>query len=68
MDGLISYDALVDLYTVAIDKTLPVDEKTMDFVRQVKTPHQYRVGNVRITARFPYDAPKLTSGYTRLRA
>ena len=64
----INIAALVDLYTVAVDKTLPVGDKTVDYVRQVKDPYHYKIGGVKITALFSSDAPTLANGYKRLRA
>jgi myo-inositol-1-phosphate synthase len=68
MSERVSRADLVDLYTVAINKELPVDDKSIEFVRQIKTPYHYRVGDVKITAQFDSDAPKLTRRYTRLTA
>jgi hypothetical protein len=60
--------ALVDLSDVAVDKSLPVDDKLTEFVRQIKDPYHYMKDGVIITAQFASDAPTLTDGYRRLRA
>jgi hypothetical protein len=60
--------ALVDISGVSVDKTLPVEEKTADFVRQIKDPYRYTKDGVTITAQFAADAPTLADCYKRLRA
>lgn len=59
---------LVDLLTVYIDKTQPVDDKKTDFIHQIGNHRHYKIGDVNITAILPSDAPLLTSIYKRLTA
>jgi hypothetical protein len=68
MNELNAPATLVDLLTVFVDRNLPVDEKTADYVRQIQDPYHYKVGNVKITALFDNTAPALAKGYTKLRA
>jgi len=48
----INYDALVDIRSVKIDKTLPRNEKIADFVRQIKNPYCYKCGKVTVIVNF----------------
>ena len=42
---LINIDDLVDINTVVIDTSLPVEEKKRQFLEQIKNPYLYRCGN-----------------------
>jgi hypothetical protein len=68
MNTHISIVGLVDLLRVVIYKELPVEEKSMDFVRKIKDPYHYKIGDVKITAQFTQSAPKLTRNVQRLNA
>ena len=39
-------DQLVDVTRIRIDEGLPKEERVREFVRQVKNPYCFRVGNV----------------------
>ncbi len=41
-------DALVDLRTVRINTGLPTEERIRSFIRQVKDPYHYKVGEVTV--------------------
>ena len=41
-------DALVDLRTVRINTELPTEERIRSFIRQVKDPYHYKVGEVTV--------------------
>jgi len=43
--NLIKIDDLVDINTVVIDTSLPVEEKKRQFIEQIKNPHLYRCGD-----------------------
>lgn len=45
-------DDLVDLRGVKIDTSLPVEEKSKSFVKQIKNPYRYRVGDIVVNIRF----------------
>jgi hypothetical protein len=68
MNDINSLAKLVDLLTVVIYKELPVDEKKMDFIRQIKDPYHHRVGDVAITSLFTASAPTLMQVFCRLTA
>lgn len=39
-------DDLVDLHTVTINRSLPLRERFLDYVAQVKNPYLYKVGPI----------------------
>jgi len=45
-------DGLVDLRNVKIDTSLPVEEKLKSFIKQIKNPYRYRVGDIVVNIRF----------------
>ena len=45
-------DGLVDLRNVKIDPSLPVEEKMKSFIKQIKNPYRYRVGDIVVNIRF----------------
>jgi hypothetical protein len=57
---------LVDIQTISVDKNLPKNERIIEFVRQIKDPCHYRIGNITITAIFPENAPTLEDCLRRL--
>ena len=42
----VSEDDLVDLRGVVIDRALPMRERFLDFVRQIKNPYLFKVGKI----------------------
>lgn len=45
-------DQLVDLRSVSIDKSLPVPERMIAFVKQVKNPYLFRVDDITVKVEF----------------
>ena len=45
-------DQLVDLRSVAIDKSLPVPERMRSFVKQIKTPYLFKVDDITVKVEF----------------
>lgn len=41
-------DELVDIRTVYVDRSLPLEERVRSYVEQVKDPYCFRVGNVKV--------------------
>lgn len=39
-------DDLIDLRNVTIDRSLPIRERFLDFVKQVRNPYLFRVGPI----------------------
>ena len=48
-------NTLVDLNTVEIDMSKPVEERRKDFIRQVKNPYCFKVGDVAVKVSFTED-------------
>jgi hypothetical protein len=43
---------LVDISTVMVDQSLPKLEKTIEYIKQIKNPYQYKCGKFIVTACF----------------
>ena len=39
-------DSLVDINTIVIDESLSKEERAAEFLRQIKNPYCFRVGNI----------------------
>jgi len=39
-------DSLVDIRDTVVDKSLPKEERMLDFIRQIKNPYCFRCGKV----------------------
>ena len=50
---------LVDIRTVAVDKSLPKEERIADFVRQIKNPYRFRCGDFVVNASFARNGATL---------
>lgn len=48
---------LVDLSTVHIDESLPVRERVLSYLKQVKNPYCVRVGNFAVKVKYKEDGP-----------
>ena len=49
-DNLLS--SLVDIRDVKIDKTLPTEERIKSYVKQIKNPYKFKVGDVIVKVSF----------------
>jgi len=52
-------DSLMDVTQVHIDESLPKEERLKEFVRQVKNPYCFRVGNVVVKNVYSNDGVSL---------
>lgn len=52
-------EALVDIRTVTVDKTLPKEARIAAFVRQIKNPYRFRCGDFIVNASFSSGGPTL---------
>ena len=52
----VPFDELVDAADVHIDPDLPPDERMRDYVRQIRNPYHYRVGDVEVRVKFAGEA------------
>lgn len=48
----IDRNELVDISTVTVDMSLPVKERVMDYIRQIKDPYHYIDHGVKVTIKF----------------
>lgn len=46
---------LVDIKSIKINQSKPVPEKIIDFVRQIKNPYFFKVGDVAVKVNFNND-------------
>ena len=44
--------SLVDIRNVKIDKTLPTEERIKSYVKQIKNPYKFKVGDVIVKVSF----------------
>lgn len=49
-------EELVDITKLSIDRSLEVDDRKAEFIRQVKNPYCYRVGNIIVKSSYSGDA------------
>jgi adenosine deaminase len=49
-------EELVDITKLSIDKSLTGDERKAEFIRKVKNPYCYRVGNIIVKSSYSGDA------------
>ena len=52
-------DELVDIRDVKIDKTLPVEERVISYVKQIKNPYMFKVGNTVVRVSYTEAGPSL---------
>ena len=45
-------NALVDIRTIKVDKTLPREARIAEFIRQIKNPYRFKCGKFTVTARY----------------
>ena len=51
----IDLDSLVDIREIKLDQNLPRTQRIAEFIRQVKNPYCFRVGNVAVSVGFAED-------------
>ena len=50
---------LVDISTVAVEKSLPQEERLIEYVRQIGDPYRFKCGPYTFTAIYPESANEL---------
>lgn len=50
-------NSLIDLNSVVIDESLPITERVESFVRQIKNPYCFRVGDVAVKVEYSANGP-----------
>jgi hypothetical protein len=59
---------LVDIRTVAVDRSLPKHERIAEYIRQIKDPYHFKCGKFTVTVRFAEAGPTLEDCLQRLMA
>ena len=57
-------DTLVDIKEIEIDRTLPKGERIQEFIRQIRNPYCFRVGDMGVKLEFLDSAPPLEDCFT----
>lgn len=50
-------DALVDLRSVQIDASKPVQERLQSFLQQIQNPYCFRIGDIAVKVNYKSDGP-----------
>lgn len=66
MHGHENLDELVDLRTVRINTGLPAEERIRSFLRQVKNPYCYKVGDVVVRVAYSENGATLDECFTEM--
>ena len=59
-------DTLVDISDVEVDETLPKDERIREYIRQVKNPYCFKVGDVVVKCSYSDDGVTLKDRFRQL--
>ena len=59
-------DTLVDVNTIKIDESLPREERIKDYLRQVKNPYCFKVGDVIVKCSYSDDGVTLQERFEQL--
>ena len=51
----VDQEELVDLKQIKIDRSLPVPERVVDYIRQIRNPYLFKVDNVIVKLNFKED-------------
>lgn len=58
--------SLVDLNSVLIDESKPVQERVLSFLQQIKNPYCFRIGNVAVKVNYKSDGPSFQQNFEDL--
>lgn len=56
-------DTLIDLDTVQIDSTQPVEERVQSFLQQIQNPYCFRIGDVAVKVNYKHDGPSFQQNF-----
>ena len=59
-------ETLVDVTTIQIDESLPPEERKKEYLRQVKNPYCFRVGDVVVKCSYSNDGVTLKERFEQL--
>lgn len=52
-------DELADIRNVKIDRALPVEDRIISYVQQIKNPYMFKVGDIVVKVSYTKDGPSL---------
>ena len=52
-------DELVDIRDVKIDRALPVEDRIISYVQQIKNPYMFKVGDIVVKVSYTEGGPSL---------
>lgn len=58
--------SLVDLNSVLIDESKPVQERVLSFLQQIKNPYCFRIGDVAVKVNYKSDGPSFQQNFEDL--
>jgi len=58
--------SLVDLNSVRIDESKPVQERVLSFLQQIKNPYCFRIGDVAVKVNYKSDGPSFQQNFEDL--
>ena len=59
-------DTLVDVTKITIDESLPKEERIREYIRKVKNPYCFKVGNVVVKCSYSNDGVTLRDRFRQL--
>ena len=59
-------ETLVDISDVVVDESLPKDERIRDYIRQIKNPYCFKVGDVVVKCSYSNDGVTLKDRFRQL--
>lgn len=58
--------SLVDLNSVHIDESKPVQERALSFLQQIQNPYCFRIGDVAVKVNYKSDGPSFQQNFEDL--
>ncbi len=58
--------SLVDLNSVRIDESKPVQERILSFLQQIQNPYCFRIGDVAVKVNYKSDGPSFQQNFEDL--
>lgn len=58
--------SLVDLNSVHIDESKPVQERVLSFLQQIQNPYCFRIGDVAVKVNYKSDGPSFQQNFEDL--
>ena len=58
--------SLVDLNSVHIDESKPVQERVLSFLQQIQNPYCFRIGDVAVKVNYKSDGPSFRQNFEDL--